>query len=345
MALKFGSWWQKSRLRSWWEKIRSGLHWLWQKIQKPLIVATIIALVVGVLTLSVVVILSNGIGINGYTKTTTTTEVTATPPKIITATATPSKVTITEEYQPGKTLWDLLQLLGVLAIPVIVGFGAAWFTRTQQLRDQEHEKLQRERDQEAARIQHDRDQQLAEQRAESERKAAEQQAELEREITHDNQRETSLQAYIDKMSDLLLEKHLRESKPEDEVRTIARVRTLTVLPRLDPTRKGSVLPFLREAGLIYNGRDRSIINLYGASLVGANLQNIILQNVDLGGANLQRANLQDANLEGADMQVANLRGADLQGAILVGANLQKASLVGRSQPARSRPARSHPRSS
>ncbi len=131
MALKFGSWWQKSRLRSWWEKIRSGLHWLWQKIQKPLIVATIIALVVGVLTLSVVVILSNGIGINGYTKTTTTTEVTATPPKIITATATPSKVTITEEYQPGKTLWDLLQLLGVLAIPVIVGFGAAWFTQTQ----------------------------------------------------------------------------------------------------------------------------------------------------------------------------------------------------------------------
>jgi hypothetical protein len=35
----------------------------------------------------------------------------------------------------NKTLWDWLQLLGVLAIPVVVALGAAWFTRTQQLRN------------------------------------------------------------------------------------------------------------------------------------------------------------------------------------------------------------------
>src|SRR5947208_15022211 len=34
----------------------------------------------------------------------------------------------------GKTAWDWLQLLGVLAIPVVVGFGVAWFTRVQQQR-------------------------------------------------------------------------------------------------------------------------------------------------------------------------------------------------------------------
>ena len=60
----------------------------------------------------------------------------------------------------------------------------------------------------------------------------------------DNQRETALQTYIDKMSELLLEKHLRTSQPEEEVRKIARVRTLTVLRGLDANRKGSVLQFL-----------------------------------------------------------------------------------------------------
>jgi hypothetical protein len=28
----------------------------------------------------------------------------------------------------GKTLWDWLQLLAALAIPLVVGFGAVWFT-------------------------------------------------------------------------------------------------------------------------------------------------------------------------------------------------------------------------
>src|SRR5258707_4098861 len=32
------------------------------------------------------------------------------------------------QYQPAKTLWDWLQLLAVLAIPVAVGLGVAWFT-------------------------------------------------------------------------------------------------------------------------------------------------------------------------------------------------------------------------
>lgn len=31
----------------------------------------------------------------------------------------------------GKTLWDWLQLISALAIPVVVGFGAVWFTTRQ----------------------------------------------------------------------------------------------------------------------------------------------------------------------------------------------------------------------
>jgi hypothetical protein len=52
----------------------------------------------------------------------------------------------------------------------------------------------------------------------------------------DNQRDTALQAYIDKMSELLLDKKLRESAEDDEVRLIATVRTRAVLARLDDER-------------------------------------------------------------------------------------------------------------
>ena len=69
----------------------------------------------------------------------------------------------------------------------------------------------------------------------------------------DNQHETALQAYIDKMSELLLEKNLRNSAKEDEVSKIARVRTLTILPLLDGNRKSSLLKFLYETGRNYSG--------------------------------------------------------------------------------------------
>src|SRR5713226_8429564 len=188
----------------------------------------------------------------------------------------------------------------------------------------------------------------------------------ERDIALDNQHETALQDYIDKLSELLLHEKLRESAPEDEVRKIARVRTLTVLPRLDKERKRSVLQFLHESGLI--DKDKRIIDLRGADLSGANLDeanlggaylrgailrgailrganlsgaNLHEANLDeaylgeanLGGANLSGANLSRADLHGADLHVADLfgadlHGADLSGADLFGADLHKANLVG-----------------
>src|SRR5258708_36823271 len=111
------------------------------------------------------------------------------------------------------------------------------------------------------------------------------------------------------MSKLLLEKHLRESKPEDEVRKIGRVHTLTVLHRLDSERKRSVLQFLYESDLIVKGN--SFINLDGAELSGANLV----------GANLGAADLGAANLSGADLREAPLGGANLRGATATEARL------------------------
>jgi uncharacterized protein YjbI with pentapeptide repeats len=215
----------------------------------------------------------------------------------------------------GKTLWDWLQLL---IIPVVLAIGGYVINLTISRSEQEATK----------------------QRTQSEREAAEKRAEIEREIALDNQREAALQAYIDKIAELLLEKKLRESKSEeDEVRKIARVRTLTVLPHLDPKRKGSVLRFLIESNLIDN--EKTIIDLGEADLSGVhlirgyfgeinlhktNLSKAYLYDVILLGANLSEADLSEANLTGIVLFMANLYRANLHQANLLGAELSKADL-------------------
>jgi hypothetical protein len=159
----------------------------------------------------------------------------------------------------------------------------------------------------------------------------------------DNQRESALQAYLDKMSDLLLEKKLRESKQDEEVRNIARVRTLTVLRQLDSFRKASVLQFLCESGLI--DKDNQIVDLSGADLQNADLRHIFLGRevwdedaedpraieVDLSETNLRGANLSGTNLTSVCLFNANLSQADLRWVFLgednlIGVNLSGANL-------------------
>jgi len=168
-------------------------------------------------------------------------------------------------------------------------------------------------------------------------------------IASDNQQEAALQAYLDKMSELLLKDGLRESKLNAEVRSIARARTLTVLRRLDANRKVSLLRFLYESGLIdesnriidLDGADLHAVDLHDvkltrAALCGVDLSGADLRTVDLYEADLENANLSNANLSGAylldtcmlcaDLQEADLRGADLQGAKLERVKLEHADL-------------------
>jgi uncharacterized protein YjbI with pentapeptide repeats len=205
----------------------------------------------------------------------------------------------------GKTLWDLLQLLIVPL--VLVGIGLL-FEMQQAERQQALEEQQ---------------QALESRRAEAERELAEQRAQDE-----------ALQAYLDQMSNLLLEKDLRTSEVNSEVRTLAQVRTLTVLERLDPSRKTAVMQFLVEAQLVQSVDEEPIIPLAGANLSGADLSSgtdASLQ-TDLYGADLSNADLSNADLSGgtdlsgANLREANLSGADLSYAFLTEANLYKANL-------------------
>ncbi len=78
-----------------------------------------------------------------------------------------------------------------------------------------------------------------------------QQNQTNQQIAINQQQETTLQTYLDRMSELLLNQNLRTSKPGDEVRNVARARTFTALRSLDSDRKGILLQFIHDLGLIY----------------------------------------------------------------------------------------------
>ncbi len=152
-----------------------------------------------------------------------------------------------------------------------------------------------------------------------------QQREREQDIAEQRAQDEALQAYLDEMSQLLTDKDrpLRQAKEDDEVRTLARARTLTVLARLDGSRKWSVLMFLKEAGLI-SIKDGPVVSLKWANLQDADLGEVVLEDADLRETKLQRAYLYAAKLRGASLVKVNLSGADLAKADLSGADLSDA---------------------
>jgi hypothetical protein len=170
-----------------------------------------------------------------------------------------------------KTLWDWMELL---VIPLVLAIGAFYLERSERAVD---------------------------------RKTAEDRAKLERELATDRQQDAALQAYFDRMTELLLKENLLESQDE-KVLNVARVRTLTALRGLNSARNGIVMRFLHDIGIARKTNSKLFVN--------ANLEGADLEHVDLLEINLQGANLGGANLEGALLKDALLRYANLEGAIV-----------------------------
>jgi Pentapeptide repeats (8 copies) len=133
---------------------------------------------------------------------------------------------------------------------------------------------------------------------------SEQQHQTDLQLAEEHQQEEALQAYLDRMSELLLEKNLRTAQPGNSVCEVARARTLTTLSQLGRSRKSVVLQFLHESHLI--DVDHPVVDLHGADLSDADLQ----------GADLREACLSGTNLAGANLMGTNLSGARLTGAIV-----------------------------
>jgi uncharacterized protein YjbI with pentapeptide repeats len=192
------------------------------------------------------------------------------------------------EFFRRKTLWDFLELI---LVPAALALIALLFSR---------------------------------QKRSGDKNAAEERARVDREIEAERLQEQALQSYLDKMTELLLKENLRASGESDEVRKIARARTLATLRILEGKRKGLLLKFLHDSALISG--EQKIVHLDKADLSEVDLSGAVLGGADLSGANLWEANLRAADLLEANLNGANLLGANLLGAKLIGANLSEADL-------------------
>lgn len=187
--------------------------------------------------------------------------------------------------------------------------------------------------------------------------------ETDREIALDRSRAETLRHYLDTMQSLILERKLKHGAEED-VRHVARARTIAAIRVLDASRVDQLIDFLRDAALIdvvdEDGRETSLpavtlaeadlrearipgvnfsylnlsdsrldsADLSGAYLEGTNLNGANLGGASLRGAVLERANMTNSNLEGADLSSTSLEEATLRGAQLEGANLRDSDLGG-----------------
>jgi uncharacterized protein YjbI with pentapeptide repeats len=219
------------------------------------------------------------------------------------------------EFRPKKTVWDWLQLL---IVPIVLSLISLGFTWQQDARQQK----------------------IEDQRARVERAVEEQRARAEREIQEQRAQHATLEAYLEEMGTLLLDRNLRDSEENSDVRRLARARTLVVLDVLGPTRQERVLRFLSEADLIRptSPNKPPVVTLRYVHLENAELPHrILLRGADLQQAYLARANLYDidfrgtilagAHLEEANLELAELQDADLSGAFLRGADLSGADLT------------------
>jgi hypothetical protein len=180
-----------------------------------------------------------------------------------------------EEVQPAKTAWDFLQLLIVPAILVAIALA---FNASQASRDRSRE-----------------DRRIREDRA----------------LADAARKDAILDAYLAKMSGLILERDLTSAKEGSAVRQVARTATLTTLRRLDGTRKGEVVRFLYEARLLHTrGRDGvfppPVINLEGADLRGVDLTEASLEVDDLIESPTTSSVILDGDLRDAKFDRAHL---------------------------------------
>jgi uncharacterized protein YjbI with pentapeptide repeats len=158
---------------------------------------------------------------------------------------------------------------------------------------------------------------------------AQRQSETQRAIEDQRAQLAALQAYLNDIGTLLLEKDLRTTADVD-TRNLARARTLTMLDISSPNRKPRVLEFLVEMELIQTDApdQQPVISLKFADLHEVDMINRdLLRNTNLDRANLNRARLIDAKLSNANLPKAHLFRAKLRRTILTDANLQRAFLI------------------
>ncbi len=79
-------------------------------------------------------------------------------------------------------------------------------------------------------------------------------SEVRQDATADNRsKQETLTSYLEKMEKLLLDRKLRQSSEDSEVRSVARAVTTTTIKNLDSERNALLISFLKESNLVGQG--------------------------------------------------------------------------------------------
>lgn len=221
----------------------------------------------------------------------------------------------TTVVEPGKSLWDMMELL---VIPLSLLLLGAWFQNSQ------GERESNETREEVLQLYFDRismlliDKNLMAIASKKNTIDAEQKELLEISIDIIKARTPSILRFFDKDA----------KRRSSAIRFLAETDTISRLRiNLSSTNLSRVhLGYTNLSGANLSNSNISTSNLFEANLHGANLSKVNLSRTFMPGANLSKVNLFNANLSGAD-----LFGADLSDANLFDANLSGARGVTKEQ--------------
>ena len=149
------------------------------------------------------------------------------------------------------------------------------------------------------------------------------QSDLEKEIAEEKSRQILFRAYIDYMTQVLMNEDLfgEDKNVENEkLLSIVKARTVAIIQVLDGKNNRTLFKFLREAGLTQS------ISFSNADLSNTDLSGVDIRDVNFKGADFSNSNLSNAKLQGSNLSNANLNCVDLTGADLKTANLSRAKL-------------------
>jgi uncharacterized protein YjbI with pentapeptide repeats len=212
-----------------------------------------------------------------------------------------------------KTLWEWLQLLGALAIPLVLAFAGFWFTSQQEKSGQ---LVEEQRAQDAA-LQAYLDQ-MGTLLLKEELRKSEEGSEVR---TLARARTKTVLERLDSTRTAAVIEFLIEAELAQLIGLSG-----TNLSKVNLSGANLSRANLSDANL--SGTTLIGANLSGADLSGANLSGAYLDDADLWGAVLSKANLSDADLFGTDLFGADLSGADLNSSYVGDANLRYANLRG-----------------
>ena len=151
----------------------------------------------------------------------------------------------------------------------------------------------------------------------------------EQDLAISQSHDTIFDSFLERMTELLLERDLQSSPPDSGIRDLARNWTITTVRRLDGHHNSILFRFLEESRLVpanLPAGETPVVHFDGANLGDVDLRHANLSAVNFKGADLSRANLSDANFRNAELARADLREALLMRANLQDTNLSQAIL-------------------